>query len=362
MKSQEAREQSIDFIENDLIPEIVHDRHFCEPGSREFVEFESATVRLVELSRSSEIYRVDALIRFSGEPANFPLLVKLFPEDEERSHAASFDAYQNEEMFYSEMTAKYGADFVPRCYLADLSRYGRPVFVLEDLEAVGYSQADGELDVDHLVLCVQLLGKFHGRGLRLKATQPDIFRTFEARLLEVTLTEESMSHYEKRSSRLIDIVEGMPDPTLAGKVKSKLIKSPMETVKSIASEVNELATICHGHFSHDNLLFKYQNGKPIDVKVIDWQTMRYCSPAVDLGPILLYNMKYENGPSELQEMLTVYVDAVKSEYPEIAGEGLREDIVDKLLFACLILSFQEHISDDELARIIQEAERLNIFD
>ncbi|XP_076376918.1 uncharacterized protein LOC117222992 isoform X2 [Megalopta genalis] len=340
MKSQEAREQSIDFIENDLIPEIVHDRHFCEPGSREFVEFESATVRLVELSRSSEIYRVDALIRFSGEPANFPLLVKLFPEDEERSHAASFDAYQNEEMFYSEMTAKYGADFVPRCYLADLSRYGRPVFVLEDLEAVGYSQADGELDVDHLVLCVQLLGKFHGRGLRLKATQPDIFRTFEARLLEVTLTEESMSHYEKRSSRLIDIVEGMPDPTLAGKVKSKLIKSPMETVKSIASE----------------------NGKPIDVKVIDWQTMRYCSPAVDLGPILLYNMKYENGPSELQEMLTVYVDAVKSEYPEIAGEGLREDIVDKLLFACLILSFQEHISDDELARIIQEAERLNIFD
>ncbi|XP_078046600.1 uncharacterized protein LOC144474995 isoform X2 [Augochlora pura] len=328
MKSQEAREQSIDFIENDLIPEMVHDRRFCAPGSREFVEFESATVRLVELSRSSEIYRVDAVVRFSGEPTSFPLLVKLFPEDGERTQSASIDAYQNEEMFYSKMTAKYGADFVPKCYLADLGRYGRPVFVLEDLEAVGYSQADGELDADHLVLCVQLLGKFHGRGLRLKATEPDVFREFEAKLLEVTLTEESMSHFEKKSSRLIDIVEGMPDPTLARKVKSKLIKSPMETVKSIASEVNELATICHGHFSHDNLLFKYQNGKPIDVK----------------------------------EMLTVYVDAVRSVHPEIAGDGLREDIVDKLLFACLILSFQEHISDDELARIIQEAERLNIFD
>ncbi|XP_076288797.1 uncharacterized protein LOC143213110 [Lasioglossum baleicum] len=362
MESQEAREQSIDFIENDLIPEMVHDRRFCDPRSREFVEFDSATVSLVELSRSSEIYRVDAVIRFSGEPASFPLLVKLFPEKEDRSQAASLDAYQNEEMFYSKMTAKYGDDFVPKCYLADLGRYGRPVFVLEDLEAVGYSQADGELDENHLKLCVQLLGKFHGRGLRLKATEPDVFREFEAKLLEVTLTEESIRHFEKRSSRLIDIVEGMPDPTLAEKVKSKLIKSPMETVKSIASEVNELATICHGHFSHDNVLFKYENEKPIDVKVIDWQTMRYCSPAVDLGPILLYNMKYESGPAELEEMLTVYVDAVKSEHPEISGEQLREDIVDKLLFACLILSFQEHISDDELARIIQEAERLNIFD
>ncbi|XP_031836729.2 uncharacterized protein LOC116428779 [Nomia melanderi] len=366
MKSHKGREQSIDFIENDLIPEMVHDRRFCEPGSREFVEFDSATVRLVELSHTSEIYRVETVIRFSGEPTNFPLLVKLFPEEgeeeEEERSRTSFAAYQNEEMFYAKMTSKYGDDLAPKCYLADLGRYGRPVFVLEDLEAVGYSQADGELDEDHLKLCVEVLGKFHGRGLRLKATEPPVFREFEAKLLEITLTEESMKHYEKKSSRLIDIVEGMPDPTLAEKVKLKLIKSPMETVKSIASEVNELATICHGHFSHDNLLFKYQNGKPIDVKVIDWQTMRYCSPAVDLGPILLYNMRFENGPSELEAMLTMYVDTVKSEYPEIASEGLKKDIVDKLLFACLILSFQEHISDDELTRIIQQAERLNIFD
>lgn len=162
--------------------------------------------------------------------------------------------------------------------------------------------------------------------------------------------------------RMMDTVESMSDSRLAEKVRKKLNKSPMETVKSIASEVNEISTICHGHFSHDNLLFKYQNGKPSDVKVIDWQTMRYCSPAVDLGPILLYNMKREDGPTELHEILTLYAESVKSEYPEIAVERLTEDIVDKFLFACLILSFQEHITDDEFTQIILHVERLNVFE
>lgn len=198
--SQESQEEGVDFIEQELIPEMVHARCFCEPNSREFVELESASGYLDELSRTSEIYRAEAVVGFSGEPRVFRLFVKLLPEGKGRSQTA-FDAYQNEEMFYSKMTSKYGTDLVPKCYLADLGRYGRTVVVLEDLQAVGYEQVDGELDEDHLKLCVEVLGKFHGRGLRLKATESGIFREFEAKLLEITLSEESMRRYEKRSSR-----------------------------------------------------------------------------------------------------------------------------------------------------------------
>ncbi|XP_076249712.1 uncharacterized protein LOC143189009 [Calliopsis andreniformis] len=360
MESQEPLEEGVDFIERELIPEMVHSRCFCEPNSREFVELESVSAHLDELSRTSEIYRAEAVVRFSGEPRCFPLFVKLLPERKGHSQTA-FDAYQNEEMFYSKMTVKFGSDLVPKCYLADLGRYGRTVVVLEDLEATGYELIDGELDEDHLKLCVEVLGKFHGRGLRLKATEPSVFREFEAKLLEITLSEESMRRYEKRSSRMMDILESMADSRLAEKVRRRLNKSPMETVMSIASEVNEVSTICHGHFSHDNLMFKYENEKPIEAKVVDWQTMRYCSPAVDLGPILLYNMSHQSGPSDLQGILTLYVNAVKSEYPEVDGERLKEDILDKFLFACLILSFQEHISDEELKRIILKLDRLDVF-
>lgn len=347
MKSHEIWERSIAFIEHELLPEMVHDRYFCEPNSREFVEFDSATIRLDELSRSSEIYRVTVAVKFSGEPRSFPLVLKLLPEEgAEHTGRTAFDAFQNEEMFYSKMAPKYGPDLVPKCYLSDLGRYGRTVIVLEDLEKDDYKQVDGELDENHLKLCVQVLAKFHARGLRLKATEPGIFREFEAKLLEISLTEEAVLHYEKRSTRMLDILESLSNSAFAEKMKRRLNKNPMEIVKGIVTEVNDVSTICHGHFSHDNLLFKYQNGKPIGAKVIDWQTMRYCSPAVDLGPILLYNVTHEDGSSKVQEILTLYIDTVRSEYPEVDGQRLREDIVEKFFFAGVVLSFLDHITDE----------------
>ncbi|OAD52630.1 hypothetical protein WN48_00650 [Eufriesea mexicana] len=364
MKSHEVWERSSNFIEHELLPEMVHDRCFCEPDSREFVEFDSATIRLDELSRSSEIYRVTVVVRFSGESRSFPLLLKLLPkEGSEHVSPTAFGAFQNEEMFYSKMTLKYGTDFIPKCYLSDLGRYGRSVIVLEDLEEAGYTQVGSELDEDHLKLCVQVLAKFHARGLRLRATEPQIFREFEANLVEIALTEDAMRHYEKRSTRLLDILEVMTNyADFAEEIKRKINNNLMEMVKSIATEVNEVSTICHGHFSHDNLLFKYQNGKPIDAKVIDWQTMRYCSPAVDLGPILLYNVTHENGPLKVQEILTLYIDTVRSEYPEVSEKHLRKDIVDKFLFACIVLSFLDHITDGEVARVLLLLKQLDDFD
>ncbi|XP_017884486.1 uncharacterized protein LOC108627661 [Ceratina calcarata] len=362
MKSHEIWKRSIEFIEQELLPEMVHERCFCEKNSREFVEFDSAIIRLDELSRTSEIYRVTAVVRFSGEPRSFPLLIKLLPEEgAENRGPIAFDSYQNEEMFYSKMTAKYGTDLVPKCYLSDLGRYGRPVIVLEDLEEDGYKQVDEELNEEHLKLCVKVLAKFHARGLRLKENEPQVFREFEAKLLEVCLNEDMLQRYQKKSTRMTDILEFLPNRDLAEKIKSKLNKNPLEIARTIATEVNDASTICHGYFSHDNLLFKYRDGKPIDAKIIDWQTMRYCSPAVDLGPILLFNVTQEHGSnasSKVHEILALYIDTVAAEYPEIERDCLRQDIEDKFLFACIVLSFLDHISDEELIRVLLLLEHL----
>lgn len=362
MESHEIWERSIRFIEQELLPEMVHERCFCEKNSREFVEFDSATIRLDELSRTSEIYRATATVRFSGEARSFHLLIKLLPEEEAGNRGPkAFESYQNEEMFYSKMTSKYGQDLAPKCYLADLGRYGRPVIVLKDLEEDGYRQVEEELDEEHLRLCAKALAKFHARGLRLKANEQEVFREFEAKLLEVCLDEDTIRRYQKKSTRMTDILESLPNRELAEKIKSRLTKNPLEIARIMATEVNDVATICHGYFSHDNLLFKYENGRPVDAKIIDWQTMRYCSPAIDLGPILLFNVAQEHGSnasSKVHEILTLYVDTVADEYPEIDRERLRQDIEDKFLFACILLSFLDHISDDELIQVLLLLEHL----
>lgn len=192
----------MNFIESELIPEMVFDRCFCEPNSREYVELVSVDAHLDELSRSSEIYRATVAIKFSDEPRSFRLLIKLLPEvGGDRASSSAFDAFQNEEMFYSKMTLRYGTEYLSKCYLSDLGRYGRPVVVLEDLLAAGYKHVNGELDQDHLKLCLQVLAKFHARGLKLRATEPEIFREYQAKLLEISLTDEAIEQYQQRSSR-----------------------------------------------------------------------------------------------------------------------------------------------------------------
>lgn len=169
-----------EFIRRVLIPEMVHDRYFCETGSREFVEFDSVDVEHFDRknSRKNMLHRVTARVKFSGVTRSFPLIIKLpIPHVDFLS-----SPFLNEEMFYSKMTLNYGTDGIPKCYLSDLGRYDRAVIVLEDLAACGYTQVDDKLDEDHLKLCMKALAAFHGKGLKLKACRFPVFREFYAKL------------------------------------------------------------------------------------------------------------------------------------------------------------------------------------
>lgn len=170
-----------DFIRRILIPEMVHDRYFCEPGSREFVEFDSVDVEHFDRknSRQNMLHRVTARIKFSGVTCSFPLIIKLPKPHVDFLLSGPF---LNEEMFYSKMTLNYGTDGTPKCYLSDLGRYDRAVIVLEDLAARGYTQVDDKLDEDHLKLCMKALAAFHGKGLKLRAFKFPVFREFYAKL------------------------------------------------------------------------------------------------------------------------------------------------------------------------------------
>jgi len=185
MKSMESVEKCkckyCYFIRWTLIPEMVHGRYFCEPGSREFVEFDSVDVKHFDRknSRKNMLLQVLARVKFSGVTSDFPLIIKLLKHVETMPSGP----FLNEEMFYSKMTLNYGTDGIPKCYVSDLGRFdGQAVIVLEDLAARGYMQVDDKLDEDHLKLCMKALATFHGKGLKLKTYRFPVFREFYAKL------------------------------------------------------------------------------------------------------------------------------------------------------------------------------------
>ncbi|KAK0077401.1 hypothetical protein PV326_010073 [Microctonus aethiopoides] len=194
-------EDTINFITNDLIPEIVYNRCFCERGSQ---------------------YKL-------------------------------FDNY-------------------PKCYVADMGKYGRPVIVLEDLEAIGYLYySQGLLDDDHLKLCLIEIAKFHAFGVKLKKNKFDKFREFYAKIIEIN---------------------------------SELINTPLILNKkveiafgNIEKDINEM-TLCHGEFNNNHLAFLYDKCKPIAVKIFGWNKIKHTSPIIDLKCILNNNLMTKTSECE----------------------------------------------------------------
>lgn len=161
--------------------------------------------------------------------------------------------------------------------------------------------------------------------------------------------------------RILDILRLLPEQRLVEKIRGKLGVNPLSVMESLATEINDVSTVCHGRFTRNNVLFKYEDGKPCDVKVIDWQTMRYCSPGIDLGLILLANLP-DNVLSKVRDILRLYLDTVKHEYPEMTYETLERDITAKLLFAYITLCTEEDITDGELLSTLQVLDALGVFD
>lgn len=354
-----SRDKNYDFI-RDLVTKMVYDRCFCDPGSREFVEFDS--IRLKPLSFPdkipvSEIYSAEVGVLFSGELRVFEIVIKLLPE--ETQVASALELFQNEELFYSKIAPKLGSRHLAKCYLADMGRYGRPVIVLEDLKVQGYSEVQSKLDEDHLKVWIKAIGTFHAKGLNLKTSRPDEFREFHAKLQEATFNDENRNDMPNvflktspfRGLKYIK-AEARPDLKLIGTIESRLGENPYEITRDLATEVSEFSTLCHGDLSRNNLLFKYDDhGKPIDVRLIDWQTTRYCPVGIDLGPIIFTNLGVEDRLEKVNRLLEAYLDSVEAEAPTISRDEVRKDVIAKLLFAYNVASFCVPYVDKDLVSL-----------
>lgn len=196
-------QEDIKFIKEDLLPEMVHDRCFCESGSREFVEFDYADVS-IQPRESHHLdftyYRATVSVLFSGEPELFRVLVKLLPAD--GFSELAFSGFLNEEILWNKGTLQFGKEFLPRFYLADMGKYRRPVIVVEDLEKNGYERVvDRGLNKEEAVKVLQLIGEFHGKGLALKEAKFPVYREFQAKFQEITFEAEVEEETKGRLDR-----------------------------------------------------------------------------------------------------------------------------------------------------------------
>lgn len=64
----------------------------------------------------------------------------------------------------------------------------------------------------------------------------------------------------------------------------------------------------HGDSWVNNLMFKYENGKPVDVIFVDYQMSYYSSPGLDLNYFINTSPRNEIRESQIDDILHVYYD------------------------------------------------------
>lgn len=208
----------------------------------------------------------------------------------------------------------------PKCYRTvdiDINE----CLIFEDLSVRGFTTIDRraeEVTPEHVRLVMQSLGKFHAISLALKDQQPDRFKELAASLDEVFIRDDDphlRECFTKQAELAIDAVSGADDAHLLNKVKQFYEKEAIDIgVECLNLKLTGSASvITHGDCNQNNTMFRYDNnGKPIEVSLLDWQTVREASPIIDIVYFMFCCTTKELRDAHYNELLKIYHDSLST--------------------------------------------------
>jgi hypothetical protein len=89
-----------------------------------------------------------------------------------------------------------------------------------------------------------------------------------------------------------------------------------------------LAVLCHGDFCRNNILFRYDSGKPCDAILFDLQQVKYASPATDLSVFMYLNTSSELRNQHWDDLFGEYHTTLTRNLARIVGCSVEELLPD----------------------------------
>ncbi|XP_037827377.1 uncharacterized protein LOC119615435 [Lucilia sericata] len=217
--------------------------------------------------------------------------------------------------------------------------------VMENLKSLGYQLGPRlVLKTEHLLNMSKRLGQLHALSYALKAVEPKQFETLKSGIIDFPFINENDPNDIKNNSyrilhrhafdRLYDFVERKLNTETFNKkcskdlklieclekLKAKYFDLPTRLPEKLRTKVNNteedryFATILHGDYNRNNVLFKYKAEEVTmykdnfvkDVKLIDFQQLRFDSPALDLSFFMYFNTAEEERYAIWEDLLKTY--------------------------------------------------------
>ncbi|XP_053670920.1 uncharacterized protein LOC128721218 [Anopheles nili] len=230
-------------------------------------------------------------------------LCKIPPlDDARREQFGSMGAFARESLVYDQflpmiyeyqrrkgVTEKEDGFFhTPRCYHAHCNEAAQEsVIIMEDLRMRDFQLWSKYriIDYEHASLFMTHLGRLHAISLAMKRDEPEKFEQFK---LPNPFDEMLMSDGPFRNmilSQFQMVIDALDERDTVERAKMEQLKEDVfdELSRCGKGQLAEPYTVVgHGDCWTNNMMFRYEDGNPTEIVLIDWQVMRYVTPVQDL--------------------------------------------------------------------------------
>ncbi|CAH1406812.1 unnamed protein product [Nezara viridula] len=211
--------------------------------------------------------------------------------------------------------------------------------LLEDLNASGYSVVPRQkgLDLDHAILALRGLGKYHGMAKVLEQRgiiSKDNYKSNE--IFSNTKVIKAIPY-----AGFINLAKGMQEswgPEWEETAKKLMI--PFDPFAEMLVKIGNIQTetkftvLIHGDCWSNNMMFKYDFMKrPISVKFLDYQLPRYDTPCMDVTNFFYLGVKPHVRRSNYDLLLKTYHDSLVRTLDKFGFTGTKptlEEITDTM--------------------------------
>ncbi|XP_072933671.1 uncharacterized protein [Epargyreus clarus] len=252
-----------------------------------------------------------------GKDLTLHLVLKLAPTDERYRVSGAVTLFFAREIFvYSELLEKY--DKIqellppkchfdrPRCYFVS-KEYCEEVIAMENMCANGYSPFTERLflDLDHVVIALKSLAKFHALSFILKEKDSAMYEKGNDVCVPLT---------NKTNNRVITIYT---DRLMKASIKfeNSIYVPLLECMKNNCVYFLESAIfrvrnvcLCHGDIWKENIMFKYKDNTPIAACLIDYQTTRMSTPAFDVLYLIITSVDTNFRLEYYRKLIDIYYE------------------------------------------------------
>ncbi|KAI8423836.1 hypothetical protein MSG28_012846 [Choristoneura fumiferana] len=279
----------------------------------------------------SEVIRIKVFGKNkAGDTKHVQVVLKSIPRSVSRRLTfRSHDFFKNEIIFYETVLPALlkfqSSKNIPDPFLNYAKVFllycdgSNDIVCLEDasLESFGSAVRQEGINLEHCKLTFKVLAKFHALSFAMKDQEPEEFERISNAITEQYYDERIWDWYERIWKRFcsiaIDAVEKeYPNSIYLEKVKQFAVPDTYKAcIKAV--QTRKTGVISHGDCWTNNFLYKYEDGKPTDAKMIDFQLTRCATPVLDLVFSVYACTTQDMRLKYYDELLTYYYDVLSGQ-------------------------------------------------